>query len=642
MGIFSSIVSGVKGAYNTVKSVVSDAASKVSNQVASVGTALGLNKPKTQTVSDPNVFGSTAYLQQNVQKGLQPAYGLGGAYGQSIPSFATPTSGQSSTPYGPQLPVSISAGTQKVGGGGGGSSIPSYATATSGLSSAPYGPTAPVSMTRSSLTNLGGGTSASGSNVSTTGSSMGSNPSLGLNLPSQFSSTNPQIDQTKLVAGGNYKYDPKTGLTLNEEENDGGQSELEKLMEKYGQKGLAENDPAVVAQTAERNRIREALRAPTDELNAVVTKQNMDLMAHRKMISDNGGTTTGFGGVEAAINYNAAMRALPLQASIASLQGDLELAQDYLTELTDTKQKQIDNQYDYNMKLFGALAPMITEKNRRKYEEKIKANDDAAKQATDLNKYQAQIMAEVSKNNPNIPNLGSVLARINNSTDMEGAVQAAGKYLGDTLGRQIEQQQYNNSVLQGQKLQKEINTVTGTGGGQRILDTLPTSIQGKVISMANDFGSKDIVKKYNSTVDSINVVNGIDAKSKNPADHQQIVYAFAKSLDPDSAVREGEYATIKKYAQSAVSKYGKEITNAINGTGFLSEAAIKNIQSTMNQTLNSRKPLYDNAAKETARVINNIAGTDVAKDLLIDYSGGASSSSSGNIDYTATLDSIFK
>ena len=162
----------------------------------------------------------------------------------------------------------------------------------------------------------------------------------------------------------------------------------------------------------------------------------------------------------------------------------------------------------------------------------------------------------------------------------------------------------------------------GTGGG--ILSTLPISVQTKLIGMAESFGSTDIVKKYNATVDGINLVNNINATSQNPSDHQTIVYAFAKSLDPESVVREGEYETIKKYSQSTLSKYGKEITNALNGTGFLSQEAIQNIKTTMNNNYNSRKPAYDNLRSEKSRVIDSIAGQSVSGELLIDYSGGVS------------------
>jgi hypothetical protein len=34
-----------------------------------------------------------------------------------------------------------------------------------------------------------------------------------------------------------------------------------------------------------------------------------------------------------------------------------------------------------------------------------------------------------------------------------------------------------------------------------------------------------------------------------------MVYAFAKIMDPESVVREGEYETVKKYSQSLLSKW---------------------------------------------------------------------------------------
>ena len=175
-----------------------------------------------------------------------------------------------------------------------------------------------------------------------------------------------------------------------------------------------------------------------------------------------------------------------------------------------------------------------------------------------------------------------------------------------------EAQQISNSLIPAKS-----NT---TGGG--VLSTLPVSLQNRVLGMATNFGSNDIVKKFNATADAINIVNGISKDSKNPADHQTIVYSFAKSLDPDSVVREGEYNTIKIYAQSLLDRYGKEITNAIAGTGFLSEKAIKDIQTTMNNNYKNRKPAYDNLYSQTSRVIDNVAGKSVAGEILVDYTGG--------------------
>ncbi len=166
---------------------------------------------------------------------------------------------------------------------------------------------------------------------------------------------------------------------------------------------------------------------------------------------------------------------------------------------------------------------------------------------------------------------------------------------------------------------------SGESGGS--LGGLSASLQGRIMTLANGFGSSDIVKRFNATADSLNIVNGISASSKNPSDHQTIVYAFAKSLDPDSVVREGEYATIKKYAQSMLDRYGKEVTNAISGTGFLSQGAITSIKETMNRNYQSRKPAYDNLYQQTSSVIDNVAGKPVANDVLINYSMGVNTSS---------------
>jgi hypothetical protein len=161
---------------------------------------------------------------------------------------------------------------------------------------------------------------------------------------------------------------------------------------------------------------------------------------------------------------------------------------------------------------------------------------------------------------------------------------------------------------------------SGDTGG--VLAGLPAALQGRIVSIAGDFGSNQITKRFNATVDSLNVVNGIATSSKNPADHQTIIYSFAKSLDPESVVREGEYATIKKYAQSLINRYGKEVENAINGTGFLSQSAIASIKETMNRNYESAKPAYDNLYKQTASVVDNIAGKPVAASVLVDYSKG--------------------
>lgn len=162
-----------------------------------------------------------------------------------------------------------------------------------------------------------------------------------------------------------------------------------------------------------------------------------------------------------------------------------------------------------------------------------------------------------------------------------------------------------------------------SNGGQGIYDVLDFRTANAVVGEANKFNSSDIVKRFNSVQQAYNTISQVDPASKNPAEHQAVIYDFAKALDPDSVVREGEYETIKKYAQPIFSKYKGEIENAFYGTGFLSNEAISNIKSTIENRYAAQGKQYQNKANETARVINTIAGKDVAGMVLQDYTGGA-------------------
>lgn len=166
-------------------------------------------------------------------------------------------------------------------------------------------------------------------------------------------------------------------------------------------------------------------------------------------------------------------------------------------------------------------------------------------------------------------------------------------------------------------------TTTGTGSGLGgIYDQLDYRTANAVISQGDKFGASDVVKKYNNIIAASNLIAGVDPNSKNPAEHQAVVYNFAKALDPDSVVREGEYNTVKKYSQSLFNKYRGEITQALAGTGFLSAKAIADIQGATKNRIDAYTPQYANLRKETANRINTIAGKNVADMVLLDYEAG--------------------
>lgn len=182
---------------------------------------------------------------------------------------------------------------------------------------------------------------------------------------------------------------------------------------------------------------------------------------------------------------------------------------------------------------------------------------------------------------------------------------------------------------------------SGGGGDGGLYDQYDFRTANAILSERSKFDQHIDVKRYTNLIDSRNAINGIDPKTKNPADHQAIIYNFAKALDPESVVREGEYETIKKYSQGFFTRYKGEINQAINGTGFLSEKAIKDIQSTINQRVLSSQRQYDNVAQQFARNIDEIAGEPgTGSRFLVDYNATNDSSGGGSqpIQTTANPD----
>lgn len=152
------------------------------------------------------------------------------------------------------------------------------------------------------------------------------------------------------------------------------------------------------------------------------------------------------------------------------------------------------------------------------------------------------------------------------------------------------------------------------GGG--LYDILDYRTANAALGLVDDFNANPTVKRFSALAEAANQIASVNPNTQNPADHQALVYAFAKALDPESVVREGEYETIKKYAQNVTSRYGGEISNAVNGTGFLSPSAIQNIQQTVAQKYQATLPQYEGLRAQYGGRIDRVAGQPVSGIVL--------------------------
>lgn len=162
---------------------------------------------------------------------------------------------------------------------------------------------------------------------------------------------------------------------------------------------------------------------------------------------------------------------------------------------------------------------------------------------------------------------------------------------------------------------------TGGGGGQTGTLGLTNQQIDNIAPLMTQFQNSPIVKNYNTLGETLNFVSSLSNSTQNPTDDQALIYSIAKALDPDSVVREGEYATVQKYAQSWAKAYGKSVNQAFLGTGFLSEAARKNIKQTLETRFRATEASYNNLYNETQRRINLIGNTNKGDQLLNNYGG---------------------
>ena len=150
------------------------------------------------------------------------------------------------------------------------------------------------------------------------------------------------------------------------------------------------------------------------------------------------------------------------------------------------------------------------------------------------------------------------------------------------------------------------------------------------------FKSEPIVTNFNVINEGYNFAKSMSSTTTNPADDQALIYAFAKIMDPNSVVREGEYATAQKYVQSWIDAYGKGVGQALLGTGFLTTKARENIKNVIETKYKASEQNYKNVYNNYASNINNLTGRKDGSRFLVDYSG-AYSNSGTQVEYQGKI-----
>lgn len=119
------------------------------------------------------------------------------------------------------------------------------------------------------------------------------------------------------------------------------------------------------------------------------------------------------------------------------------------------------------------------------------------------------------------------------------------------------------------------------------------------MQLANQFNQNPITQRFSKVAEGLQFIQGMDPAGKlTSADNIGLLYAFAKAMDPDSVVREGEYATVQKYAQSWLQQFGMNVNRILSNEEFLTDEAVANMKSTILQRARATFSQY-NALRNT-------------------------------------------
>jgi hypothetical protein len=163
----------------------------------------------------------------------------------------------------------------------------------------------------------------------------------------------------------------------------------------------------------------------------------------------------------------------------------------------------------------------------------------------------------------------------------------------------------------------------------------------QVQKIAGQFDNEPIVKNYNIIAEGKAFVDSISNNTQNPADQQGLIYAFAKAMDPNSVVREGEYATVQKYAQSWAQSFGFNAARIFSNSPFLSPDAIANMKATINAKYNASKNQYDNVYSEYGRRVDQITGKPGGTEFITNYAAANTPAQGGNTSSNVSLEDLF-
>lgn len=182
---------------------------------------------------------------------------------------------------------------------------------------------------------------------------------------------------------------------------------------------------------------------------------------------------------------------------------------------------------------------------------------------------------------------------------------------------------YGNPLMYNTKtgqILPQTDVIGDQGSTANLWNSIPKTLRPLVERITGNWDNEQLVKNYNTVAESKIFVDSLPTGSgKTAADDQALIYAFAKAMDPNSAVKEGEYETISKNALSMLQRYGISAKRFYSNTDFLSDKAAEQLKQTINTKYEAADKQYQNIRNSYGTRINQITGRSDGTQFLTQY-----------------------
>lgn len=336
------------------------------------------------------------------------------------------------------------------------------------------------------------------------------------------------------------------GTNLNVEQPKDEYGALTKIYEDYNKSLTDAQDNMTTAADVQKKLERETQIKQLRQEEADYASQINTITANRDaaVLSLEGqgrGQTEGFiGGEQARINREAAIKALPIQAQLAAAQNKVQLAQDHINTWGAILMQDAQNKYNFKKEQFTALKDYLTDVEKMRLSKLEKENDRKYQEAQDLIKAKTSAISNaLGQGAP-----ASVVSAIKLAGSLEQVVTATGKYNADLLAQEAQRASIEASRTSTAKNKAEI--AVAEAKAKQIQDAVASGTvvldadqQKTAMSLGKQF--EDESKNFKVQA---NAYNQILASADDPsaAGDLSLLFGYMKMLDPNSVVRETEFA----------------------------------------------------------------------------------------------------